>query len=127
MSRFLLAFVALALAAGCGSGDPSQPTDSGIAGLVLIGPQCPIVQEGVPCPDEPFETELRVRTDGGEEVLTTRSGPDGRFQLALAPGRYLVEPVAPNPGAPPQAAAVEVEVAPHEYTELTIVYDSGIR
>lgn len=127
MSRFLLVFVALVLPAGCGGEDAGPPTDSGIAGLVLIGPQCPVVQEGEPCPDEPFEAELRVRAGSDDDVLTTRSGPDGRFRLPLAPGHYVVEPVAPNPGAPPQAGLIEVEVLPHAYAELTIVYDSGIR
>jgi hypothetical protein len=121
----LLAIVALAVLGGCGRA-AAPPTDSGIAGLVLIGPQCPVVQEGEPCPDVPFEAELRVRADDGR-VSTTRSGPDGRFRLELAPGHYVVEPVAPNPGAPPQASPVGVEVAPHAFTDVTITYDSGIR
>jgi hypothetical protein len=127
MSRILIALIALAFAAGCGGEEPDIPQDSGIAGLVLIGPQCPVVQEDVPCPDEPFEAELRVRGVDGDAVAATRSGPDGRFRIELAPGRYAVEPVTPNPGAPPQAATVEVEVTPHVFVELTITFDSGLR
>lgn len=122
----LVAALAAALAA-CGGPDGNGP-GAGIRGLVLIGPQCPVVQEGVPCPDAPFAAEIVVRRAGDGDIVTTvRSGADGRFEVALEPGRYRLEPVSPNGGAPPAAAAIEAEVAAGAYTPVTILYDSGIR
>jgi hypothetical protein len=121
----VLALLLAALAA-CGAGGRA-PSDSGIKGLVLIGPMCPVVQEGVPCPDKPFEATIKVRKVGGKVVATVRSGRNGRFRVSLAPGRYVLEAVWPNPGAPPSAAPVLVRVRAHAFTRVTIHFDSGIR
>ena len=120
-----IAAVAVALAA-CGAG-AAAPSDSGIKGLVLIGPMCPVVQAGVPCPDQPFQAKITVRKAGGKVVATVRSGTDGRFRVNLAPGRYVLEPLSPNEGAPPYARQTTARVRPHRFTRVKIVYDSGIR
>ena len=89
---------------------------------------CPVVQEGVPCPDEPFEAEIRVLEKGSTEVVeTVRSGADGQFRVDLAPGDYVLEPVSPNQGAPPFAGPLDVTVEQQAFTEVTVLYDSGIR
>lgn len=120
----LVALLALA-AGGCGE---RPPPDSGISGLVLIGPLCPVEQEGVPCPDGPFEAQVRVRSlPEGDLVDTVRSGADGRFRIALEPGSYRLEPLSPGEGVPPSAAPVDVTVEPGAFAEVTITYDSGIR
>jgi hypothetical protein len=122
----LLVVVALGLAA-CGAGG-AAPSDSGVKGRVLIGPMCPVVQEGVPCPDAPFEATIKVRkVSSGKVVAKVRSGRDGRFRVNLGAGRYLLEPVSPNGGAPPYAGPIEVRVRAHQFTRVTITYDSGIR
>jgi len=60
--------------------------------------------------------------------LTVRSGEDGRFRVKLAPGKYKLTPMAPNPGAPPHAPGPQaVTVEPGKYAHVTIKYDSGIR
>jgi hypothetical protein len=121
--------VALALLTGvaaCGA-NAKAPGDSGIKGRVFIGPMCPVVQEGVPCPDAPFDASIRVRRASGKFVATVRSGRDGRFRINLAPGRYVLEPLSPNGGAPPSATPVTVRVRAHEFTRVRITYDSGIR
>ncbi len=119
-----LAALAGALAA-CGSG-AAVPADSGVRGRVWIGPMCPVVQEGVPCPDRPFAARIRVLRDG-KVVATTRSGADGRFRVALAPGRYVLDPVDPDRGAPPTSSPLPVRVAAHRFTQVRLVFDSGIR
>jgi hypothetical protein len=123
----MVALVALvALLAACGAGTPAAP-DSGVSGIVLIGPMCPVVQEGVPCPDRPFRATITVRAAGGEVVATARSAGNGRFRVGLAPGRYVLE-AAPRDGvALPFAAPVAVRVRPHAYVRVTIAFDSGIR
>ncbi|HYU56921.1 MAG TPA: hypothetical protein VEO00_02575, partial [Actinomycetota bacterium] len=52
-----LAFVLVACARGTGN------VDSGVQGTVLLGPQCPVVIEGSPCPDLPTAAEVRA-SDG---------------------------------------------------------------
>jgi hypothetical protein len=104
-----------------------MPHDSGLEGQVLIGPLCPVVQEGVPCPDEPYAAAIQIRNESGEVVATVRSGDDGRFRVNLRPGQYDLVPLSPNEGAPPHAAPVAVRVQPHAFAPVTISYDSGIR
>lgn len=123
----LLTLIALAVTvAACGAA-PSPPEDSGIDGSVFIGPLCPVVQEGVPCPDAPYEASIRVQNSSGKVVATVRSDKDGRFRLNLRPGAYTLEPLSPNAGAPPYAAPVTVQINEHVFTPVTITYDSGIR
>jgi len=130
MSRRLLiplvALSLLALAATCG--DEELPsTDTGVSGLVTIGPQCPVVQEDSPCPDAPYQATMVIEDEGGDELTRVTSAEDGRFEVALMPGSYTLVPQSPNAGAPPQAGEQQVEVVGGEYTEVLISYDSGIR
>ena len=126
-ARLGLLVALVAALAACGAGE-AAPADSGVSGRVLIGPMCPVEQVGVPCPDKPFQAYINVRREGsGKTAATVRSGKDGRFRVNLAPGRYVLVPNAPDPGAPPQAAPVRVRVRAHGFTRVTITYDSGIR
>ena len=100
---------------------------SGIAGLVLIGPTCPVVRPDDPCPDRPFSADLVVRNAQGTAVCTTSSGEDGRFQVGLPPGGYELDPQSGQPGGLPYAAPQPVTVEPGRYTEVTVTFDSGIR
>jgi hypothetical protein len=97
---------------------------SGIAGLVTIGPVCPVMTEDEPCPDQPFAATLVIRDALGHELCMTRSGPDGRFAIGLPPGWYELVPVSDGlPYATSQAVIVE----PGRYSEVLVSYDSGIR
>ena len=126
VARIAVLVITAALAA-CGAGEATPP-DSGVKGRVLIGPMCPVVQEGVPCPDRPFQATIEVRrVSTGKVVATVRSGKDGRFRVNLAPGRYILEPQSPNAGAPPYAGPVPARVRAHRFTHVKITYDSGIR
>lgn len=104
--------------------DPSAT--SGIAGLVLIGPMCPVVTVDDPCPDRPFAATIAVLDARGRTVCKTDSGDDGRFRVGLPPGVYELAPV--NGVADlPYASPVVVTVEPGHYTQVTVSYDSGIR
>jgi hypothetical protein len=100
---------------------------SGITGVVLIGPMCPVMREDAPCPDQPFAATLVIRDSQGRELCTVFSGDDGHFQVDLPPGSYEVVPVAGSASGLPFAATQWVTVLPGQYTELTVAYDSGIR
>jgi hypothetical protein len=119
-----VALTLLAAGCGCGAGGPMASPDSGITGLVTIGPISPVEQAGEPN-DKPYASTLQIEDAKGKTVAKVASDPDGRFTVALAPGSYTIEPQNghPYPVAPPQ----EVTVAPHRFTSVTVSYDSGIR
>jgi hypothetical protein len=121
MKRRVLALSVGVLLAACGRSAASS--DSGVQGLVRVGPTCPVEQAGSPCPDRPLATELRI-AGGSEAVATVRSGDDGRFRVALDPGSYTIS--SAKPGLP-SLRPVEVTVRPHAFTSVTLSFDSGIR
>jgi hypothetical protein len=98
---------------------------SGVEGRVLLGPQCPVVTEASPCPDEPIATKVHVQTLQGDEVAVVESGPDGMFRVALAPGQYVL--VAEVAGNAMSAKPTDVTVAAGEFARVTVLLDTGIR
>ncbi len=118
--------VSLNLAA-CSPLSVPAPTDSGIEGLVTIGPMCPVMQVGVPCPDKPYQATLSVLTsDGQHQVSQFVTDPNGYFQADLAPGKYILHPESPMSGMP-HARDIPFIVEAHLFTQLDVAYDSGIR
>jgi hypothetical protein len=123
----LLALVSIAASCSGNDGADGVPLDSGIQGLVTIGPVCPVEQANSPCPDKTYAATIVVEDLDDNEVARAQSGEDGRFRVNLWPGRYTIVPHSPNEGAPPQAPEQQVEVRVGEYTQVAIQYDSGIR
>ena len=116
--RRLAAFV-LALAAGCGGGTAAA-RDSGIEGLVTIGPQCPVERIDQPCPDKPLAAEVTIVERGsGKVVASVRSDKDGRFAVRLDPGDYTLSPVVPRGGIG-SGKPVDVTVQPHAFAHVTM-------
>ncbi len=130
--RFILATVLVVLALGilaaCGSDSEVPALDSGIDGIVTIGPSCPVVQDsGTPCPDDGFAATIVIEDENGDEIARVDSSQDGRFHIGLLPGIYTLVPQSPNPGAPPVAREQTVEVQRGVDTSVTIQYESGVR
>ena len=126
-TTFVLLAAAAALWLACG-GQQAPPLTSGIEGQALIGPVCPVVRAGTPCPDQPFQATIVVwNTERSQKVRTFDTDEGGRFRVALAPGEYYIEPQSPNPGAPPTPIPQTVTVPPDRFVQITIEYDSGIR
>lgn len=126
MRRIAALSVLILTLTACAERGPSAPTDSGIRGIVLVGPMCPVIKAGSPCPDRPMAADIQV-TRNGEVVTTVRSRSDGRFSVDLSPGDYVLLPVQPSPGGLPFAKPVPVTVEPHRFTAVRIEFDSGIR
>lgn len=107
---------------------PTPP--SGIRGIVLLGPTCPVSQDPgandpVPCVT-PYAASLVVLDSESAVVGRVTSGNDGTFQVDLPPGEYVV---APSTGADtyPIAQPVSVTVSTGQYADVEINYDTGIR
>jgi len=124
----LIAAAAAALLFACKSEEEAPPITSGIEGQVLIGPMCPVVQEGTPCPDQPYQATIVVwNADRTQKVRTFETGSDGRFRVPLTPGEYYVDPQPPDTGGPPTPIPQTVTVPAGRFLQITIEYDSGIR
>lgn len=111
-----------------GGGGGILPYKSGIKGVVLLGPTCP-VQKNPPdpaCADKPYGTTISVTHLGSTAVFATaQSDKAGMFQLSLPPGTYTVS--AKGGATLPRCASQDVTVGPTSYVQVTISCDTGIR
>ena len=122
----MLVAVTVCLAA-CGPSTASAPPNTGIRGIVTLGPTCPVEQVGEPPCVTPYAATLVITSaDDDSVVARVSSGPDGAFTLDLPPGDYVI---VPEPGGDPfpLGQPVEVTVEAGAYTEIEVAYDSGIR
>jgi Carboxypeptidase regulatory-like domain len=110
----------------CACGTPSTPSTghSGIAGVVVAGPQCPAEVIGHPCPPKPISATVTVTGPSGE-VTTFTSDADGRFRIDLPPGTYELTTQGGN--HPQLLQPVKVTVAAGTYTRVRLLLDTGIR
>jgi hypothetical protein len=127
--------VTLAACTTASAASPSPPLDSGIRGTVLLGPTCAVEPQasdlasapppGDPCMT-PYAAELVILDLAQQEVARVRAGPDGRFEVRVAPGDYTVAPV-PAGDPFPSASVQAVTVLPGSFTDVGIEYDTGVR
>ena len=121
--KFLIGVLILVLAT-CSIYNPT-PRGSGIEGQVLIGPMCPIVQQGQECPDQPYQTTLTVYNRNGLQIAQFQTDAQGRFRVPLVPGEYVLHPESPDGISFASDQSFVVETG--RYTQITVNYDSGIR
>lgn len=124
--------VAVSFLAGCGDQGSSGASrdDSGIAGLVHLGPQCPVQTEDDQCADKPaagaritVTTEFPGDSSSGDNVVArTTTETDGTYRIAVAPGAYVVTADA---GMSCDPAHAQVRVG--AYSKVDIGCDTGIR
>ena len=124
----LLIAATAALFLACKSPEEAPPLTSGIEGQVLLGPMCPVVQEGTPCPDKPYQATIVVwNADRTKKVRTFTTAATGRFRVPLPPGDYYIDPQPPDSGGPPTPIPQTVTVPTDRFVQITVEYDSGIR
>jgi len=105
---------------------PTPPAlGTGISGVALVGPSCPVAREDDPCPDKPWPGVVVARTLSGTEVGRAATDNEGRFSIQLPPGNYRV--VTLTTGIFPAPASVEVIVIAGQMTPVELLLDSGIR
>lgn len=106
----------------------ATPTpSSGIEGTVTEGPMCPgPVQVGNnTCPDQPYQATIVILNTNNTPVAQTQSNAVGFFKIELAPGTYIIHPVSDQPF--PRTGDQTVTVMAGQYTQVTIMYDTGMR
>lgn len=114
------------LLAACGEQAPVSKPESGIRGVVVSGPQCPVVTVQKPCPDLPVPgIVVRVSAADGS-ARETRTDSAGRFDVAVAPGGYVVRPVVDS-GMPTFSKPVGVKVPDQGFVDVALHVDTGIR
>ncbi len=104
----------------------AQPANSGIKGMVTVGPTCPVVrnppQSG--CEDKPLETKLTV-TQNGRFITSFNSNKDGSFSVNLTAGTYVI--AKGTSAFYPTLSPKTVVVKSKQFTRITLEFDSGIR
>lgn len=128
--------LALTLSAGmlivvsCGDQPPAAEADSGLMGVVHLGPQCPAENSQDRCDDQTAALVTVIVFDqlpgeayvAGTEVARTTTAADGTFMVALAPGQYVVTAEAGM-----SCELMDARVARGTYVEVDVPCDTGIR
>jgi len=124
-----LAAAILALLGLFGCQVPDEATGT-LRGEVVAGPVCPVVTDppDPDCADRPVPgAELVLEVGGGDGgQVRVIADENGLFEIVLSPGRYTLIP-QPMEGLLGTAAPVTLEIGEATTTELTVVYDTGIR
>lgn len=107
-----------------------QVNDSGISGMVLLGPTCPVIKDppDPDCADKPYATALVVTTSDQSRVIKEfRSDETGKFSVQVNPGEYAIRSAAASNILPYCSSSEVLKVNAIVYTETTVHCDTGIR
>jgi hypothetical protein len=102
----------------------ASESESGISGEVTIRPVRPhgtIGQQN----QEPYRATIEVTDSNGRPVANVQSDPEGKFRIGLPPGTYTLRPQTSGPY--PRASTQTVIVEPRSFTQVQVIYDTGIR
>ena len=108
--------------------DTILPYNSGVRGVVLLGPTCPVMRDppDPQCADKPYATTVTAHRDGVKEAFArTQSDANGAFEFSLPPGSYKI--IAAGGTMLPRCSPVSIAVAASGYATTTISCDTGIR
>lgn len=127
MPRYIVICVLLLVLSACGQIAPTPGPTSGIEGSVTEGPMCPgpVPIDNNTCPNQPYQATITILNADNKKVAQIQADANGYFKLPLVAGTYILHP---EPGKPlPIAADQTVVVIDGQYTQVTIVYDTGMR
>jgi hypothetical protein len=129
-----LAAFLVAVAAACNPGAGPSPgatvaplLTTGVRGVVLAGPTCPVEQAGQsPCVRSVSGATILALDSSRHEVGRAVSDADGGYLLRLPPGNYQIVP-QPVQGLMRVAAESTIIVPDGAPVRLDLQYDTGIR
>ena len=116
--------------AGCGDEVPATKAQSGVTGVVRVGPQCPVETADDPCPDQPAANVTVTVSEqipgdsyaAGEVVARATTNAAGKYHIVVAPGDYVV-----TADAGMSCELMDARVTIGAYAVVDIPCDSGIR
>jgi len=118
-------FIATFILNGC-IHKKEEKINSGIYGIVTIGPITPVQKAGE-INSRPYKTTIIVKSENGlKQIAEFNSGDDGSFKVYLKPGRYILESQKTSDPFP-ILKPMTVEVEENRFTEVNILFDTGIR
>ncbi len=101
---------------------------SGVNGVAMIGPISPVDQIGVPNTAPLAGAIISIQAADGTEVARAVTDANGKFQIPLPPGKYLLVPLPPQPGKMlPRGTPLTIVVVDGQFADVVVEYDSGIR
>lgn len=103
---------------------PGCSGSSGIVGRVIIGPLRGVERPGM-TNYRPYQATVSVLNQNGQTITEFKSDVNGRFQVLLEPGVYILHPE--SSGSLPYAMEQSVTIFRGHFAEVSIPYDSGIR
>lgn len=114
----------------CPAINPPDVELSGIRGIALLGPMCPV--ERIPpdpqCADRPYKTDLVVTSADGTKVFQQFSSADnGKFSVELKPGEYAISSSDTAKIFSRCASSGAVRVEKGKYADIILHCDTGIR
>jgi hypothetical protein len=130
----VLVVAGVVLVASCGVQQPGDggtgSADSGVSGVVHLGPQCPVETVDEPCDDKPAANVTVTVSEqmpgesytAGKEVATGKTDADGAFRIEVAPGEYVVTATAGM-----FCELMDARVTKGEYAVIDVPCDTGIR
>jgi hypothetical protein len=107
---------------------PTSVPPSGIEGQVTKGPTCPgpvPINGSTECADRPYQATLAILDANNREVTRFQTDTNGYFKTILEPGTYTIHPISQN--MLPHAADQSVIVYPGQFTQVTVMFDTGMR
>jgi hypothetical protein len=97
-----------------------------VAGAAVVDVGCPVLEGGTSCPETPLPARVVVLR-GASRVTAVETDAGGRFRIPLPAGDYELHGENLTGAPVPTAMPVPVTVAPGEFSQVTIRFDSGIR
>ncbi len=124
---FILVFLLSACAQVSSYLNPTPIPSSGIEGYVTEGPMCPgpVAIGGSSCPNKPYQATISILGPDNQEIIRFETDPSGYFKISLMPGTYILHPESEM--ALPHAPDQTVVVTPDQFTQLSVIYDTGMR
>jgi hypothetical protein len=126
IQRFLIAFVLLLMCAIFLPGHAEPPSETGIEGVITIGPiQAGPVRRDAPSSRPLANTTFVVENQKGN-VASFTTDENGHFRMPLVAGHYKVS-LKQRTSSIGKYGPFEVDVAPGQMTKVQWECDSGMR